>query len=212
MERLKAEYCRSVLATWHCVGTIEPIPLHAIPELRDLAQANLFLRLNKNSHSEIDVKTFRAAYAHHRVMDQLAFFKRQCEKAQAQGRLLRSLSWLFTIAAVFFSCLLLYMHIHYGLGIEKLSLIKRSFMVLLDVSPLACPALASYMRTCMAIEDVDRRIGQYRDLQAKMRLALVDLSFCGSWESLVRTVERTEKILLNELLEWYSVSRYAQSS
>ena len=85
-------------------------------------------------------------------------------------------------------------------------------MVLLDVSPLACPALASYMRTCMAIEDVDRRIGQYRDLQAKMRLALVDLSFCGSWESLVRTVERTEKILLNELLEWYSVSRYAQSS
>ena len=61
----------------------------------------------------------------------------------------------------------------------------------------------------MAVEDVDRRIGRFRDLQEKMRLALIDLSFCGSWESLCRSVGKTEKILFNEVLEWYSISRYS---
>jgi hypothetical protein len=164
----------------------------------------------------VDVRAFRAAYAHGRVMDQWEYFREEGAKAQAKAGPLRTRYWIYTIAAVAFSVILL------GLRFGSPTFNKDNFassprfmqvfVVLLDVSPLAFPALASFTLARLAIEDVDRRIGRFRDLQNKMRATLVDLSYCGSWDSLCRSVERTEKILFNEVLEWYSISRYSATN
>ena len=63
--------------------------------------------------------------------------------------------------------------------------------------------------TWIAIEDVYRRAGRFRDLQEKMRMTLIDLSLCGTWEGLRHSVMRTERILFNEVLEWHSIARYS---
>jgi len=212
-QRLAAEYCRSILATWHCRDLVEPVSFHEMPELRDLAQSALFLRLEKDRQALVDLKAFRSAYAHDRVMVQWSYFRDEADRAQAKAGPLRTRYWIYTVAAVVFSLTLL--ALRYGSpafaedNLSSSPWLVQAFMVLLDVSPLALPALASFTITRMALEDVDRRVGRFRDLQNKMRITLVDLSYCGSWESLCRSVERTEKILFNEVLEWYSISRYS---
>jgi len=212
-QRLTAEYCRSILATWHCRDFVEPVSFHEVPELRDLARSMLFLRLEKDRRALVDVRAFRAAYAHGRVMDQWNYFREEGAKAQAKAGPLRTRYWIYTVAAVAFSVIL--MGLRFGSpAFDKNNFasspwLMQAFMLLLDVSPLAFPALASFTLARLAIEDVDRRIGRFRDLQNKMRVTLVDLSYCGSWESLSRSVERTEKILFNEVLEWHSISRYS---
>jgi hypothetical protein len=211
--RLRAEYCRSILATWHCRNLVEPVTFHEVPELRDLSQSALLLRLEKDPKLEVDIKAFRADYAHHRVMTQWHYFRNEGDKAQAKAGPLRARYWAYTFAAVICSVIL------FVLRFGSSTFNRENFsgspwyvqvgMILLDVSPLAFPAMASFTLARMAIEDVDRRVGRFRDLQSKMHSTLVDLSFCGSWESLSHSVEKTEKILFNEVLEWYSISRYS---
>ncbi len=82
-------------------------------------------------------------------------------------------------------------------------------MAVVEVYPLIFPALASYVIARMGIDEIDRRLGRFADLKEKMRVAMIDLYYCGSWESLSQSVERTEKILFNEVREWYSISWFS---
>jgi hypothetical protein len=209
-QRRAAEYCRSILATWHCRDFIEPDSFHEVPQLMDLARYALFLRLEKDRQAPVDIKAFRAAYARNRVMDQWVYFRNEKEKAEAKVGPMRVQYLYFTLLAVAASAILFALQIGGSpLATERyVSLpgylqVFRGFM---EVAPLAFPALASFTLTRMAIAEVDRRIGRFHDLQEKMRLTLVDLSYCGSWESLSRSVERAEKLLFKEVLEWYSLS------
>jgi hypothetical protein len=212
-KRLMAEYCRSILATWHCREPIEPVSFYEVPELRELAQSALFLRLEENPREAVDLNAFRANYAHGRVMEQLCYFRGEADKAQAKSGPLRTRYWIYTVAAVVFSALVLGLQlVFHAFARDNFAAFPRweqALLVLLDVLPLVLPALASFTITRLAIEDVDRRIGRFRDLENKMRITLVELSYCGSWESLCRAVTRTERILFNEILEWYSISRYS---
>ena len=212
-QRLTAEYCRSILATWHCRDPVEPVSFHELPALRAVSQAALFLRLEKDRRAPVDIKDFRTAYAHDRVMDQWNYFRGQWESAKAMAGPIRFRYWTYTVFAVIFSVLLLvlrsFSHQFTTDNFEGSSLRTQAFVVFLDVFPLALPAAASFTIAHMAIKDVDRRIGRFQDLQNQMGSALIDLSLCGSWECLHRSVERTERILFNEVLEWHSISRYS---
>jgi hypothetical protein len=214
-ERLSAEYCRSILATWHCRDTIEPVSFQEVPELRELARSALFLRLDKSRTDSVDFKAFRSAYAHDRVLGQLKYFQGEGDRAVAKAGPIRTRYWIYTLAAVAFSLLLLGLRFwSKAFSSDAVAASPYSIKIvtiILDVLPLALPALASFTLARLAIEDVDRRIGRFRDLQNKMRLTLIDLSYCTSWESLCRSVERTERILFNEVLEWYSIARYSSA-
>jgi hypothetical protein len=211
--RREAEYCRSILATWHCRDFIEPGSFDELPELRDLARSALFLRLEKDPRAAVDIKDFRTAYAHDRVMGQLKYFRREGDRAEAKAGPLRLGYLYFTLIA--FACSVILLALRFGSNpfvTENFASSSRSvqvLMVLIDASPLAFPAMASFTLTWIAIEDVYRRAGRFRDLQEKMRMTLIDLSLCGTWEGLRHSVMRTERILFNEVLEWHSIARYS---
>jgi hypothetical protein len=200
-KRRMAEYCRSLLATWHCRDFIEPDSFHEVSELKELSQSVQFLHLQK---APVEIKDFRTAYTHERVMDQWKYFRREANMAEAKVRPLRSVYLVITI-------ILLVCTLFRFLLFSKIPLFREDsfIVVLLDLSPVALPALASFALAWMAIEDLDRRAGRFRALQEKMRLTLVDLSLCGTWEGLRHSVERTERILFHEVQEWYNVSRYS---
>jgi hypothetical protein len=214
-ERLKAEYCRSVLATWYCAKPVDPIPVHAVPELRDLSQAVRFLRTGTRVDPTVGLDQFRADYAAGRVMHQLKYFEGEVKKAVALAKPLRTRYWVYTISAFASAGLALVVHAFHDRLTAGLSLFPRwsgvLYHLLLDIAPLVLPAMASFTLAKMAIQDVERRLGRYHELQKSMHMALIDLSFCRSWTSLQKTVEQTEKILLNEVLEWYSVSKYSKN-
>jgi hypothetical protein len=208
--RREAEYGRSILATWHCLTFIEPDSFHEVPELMNLARSALFLRLEKSREAVVDLASFRAAYARERVLDQWKYFQNEGDKAEAKVGPLRVEYLLFTLLAFAASAILLALQIgNSPLVAEKaipMSLFNDAFRHFLEIAPLAFPALASFTITRLAIDEVDRRLGRFRDLQEKMRLALVDLSYCNSWDSISRCVEKTEKLLFKEVLEWYSMA------
>ena len=209
--RLAAEYCRSMLATWHCRDFIEPASFQEVEELKGLAQATLFLRLEKGRGEPIDIQNFRTAYAHNRVMTQLNYFRREWDKAKKKAEPLRTRYRFYTYSAVVFSGLL-FLHRLVEVRFNWFDFwpeLRQAGMVLLEVYPLLFPALATFTITRMAIDEVDRRLGRFEDLKEKMRVTLIDLYYCGSWESLSRSVQRTEKILFNEVREWFSISWYS---
>ena len=216
-QRLAAEYCRSILATWHCRHFIDPISFQEEEDLKGLAQAALFLRLEKNPAEEPRIEEFRTAYAHNRVMEQLRYFRREWEKANQKAKPLRDRYRYYTYSAVFFSFfiviyrLVIFIHGEFTFTSESWLQFKEACMTVLEVYPLLFPALASYMIARMGIDEIDRRLGRFADLKEKMRVALIDLYYCSSWESLSLSVERTEKILFNEVREWYSVSWFSSS-
>ena len=212
-ERLIAEYCRSLLATWHCRDFIEPISHHAFPEVRELARSALYLRLGRAPEEQIDYRTFRAFYARKRVFHQHEYFRDQADQAQTQAGPIRQRYRAYTLGALGISLLLFFIHLvfkDYGTNhYEHLSAYFRICIFLFDLMPLVLPAMAAFALTRMAVREYDRRVGRYRDLQHKMHMAMVDLSFCGSWASLSRTVERTERILFHEVQEWYSIGKFS---
>jgi hypothetical protein len=209
-QRRTAEYARSILATWHGRDFIEPDSFHEVTELKELARYALFLHLEKDPQNLVDIGAFRVAYARDRVMGQWEYFRSEGDKAEAKAGPLRVQYLYFTLIAFATSTILLALQ----MGNSPLSmdrngnipgylLVFRGFM---EVAPLLFPALASFTLTRMAIDEVDRRIGRFRDLQDKLHLTLIDLTYCGSWESLSHSVEKTEKLLFKEVLEWYSMS------
>jgi len=212
-QRLIAEYCRSLLATWHCRDFIEPVSQYNLPEIRDLARSALFLRLGRDPKTEVDVKAFRAYYARHRVLHQYSYFQGQVEKAEAEAGPLRQRHKAYTLGALIVGLLLFFIRLflpdYSTNAYASMPLYFRLSIMCFDMMPMVLPAMAAFVLTRLSVREVDRRIGRYRDLQQKMHTVLVDLSFCNSWESLSRTVENTEKILFHEVLEWYSIGKYS---
>jgi hypothetical protein len=208
-QRRAAEYCRSVLATWHCYYSIEPDSFHEVHQLMALARSALFLRL-EYKRDDVTVQAFRVAYAHNRVMDQLKYFRQEAKKAKAWMFPLRVAYLSFTLLAFATSAMLINLQTGNStlfLDYDHLTPGWKFFRYCLEVSPLTFPALASFTITWMAINEVDRRLGRFHDLQEQMRLALIDLTYCTSWEGIRVSVEKTEKLLFKEVLEWYSMAQ-----
>jgi hypothetical protein len=212
-QRLIAEYCRSILATWHCRDFIEPISQHAFPEIRELARAALFLRLGRDPDEQIDAKSFRAFYARKRVLHQYNYFTDQVEKAEAEVAPLRERYRAYTLGAFILGIILFFIHLLLpDYSSDTYAWMPTYFRInifIFDMLPMVLPAMAAFVLTRIAVRELDRRIGRYKDLQQKMHTALVDLSFCGSWTSLSKTVDRTEKILFHEVMEWYSIGKFS---
>ncbi len=70
--------------------------------------------------------------------------------------------------------------------------------------PIVAPILASWVLAWQAIESVSRKKIRFAEMKRLMQQALIDLIHCHSWEAVHHVVKRTEKVLLNEVLEWYS--------
>jgi hypothetical protein len=72
------------------------------------------------------------------------------------------------------------------------------------------PAFASWILAWDAIETLGRRKARYREMQEDLHRALADLVQADTWEAVGDVVDRTEKMLLSEVLEWYCFIKYSK--
>jgi hypothetical protein len=77
------------------------------------------------------------------------------------------------------------------------------------IIPIAAPALASWIVALQAIEAVSRKKARFLEMERLMHQALIDLVHCRSWESVHVVVQRAERQLLGEVLEWQSFVKYS---
>jgi hypothetical protein len=204
--RLKAEVCRSALATWRSPRMIGLASAEQISELRGLVQSIRYFRALDRPEKEPALQEFKADYGVNRLLHQWKYFHQHATRAQRISArfgpayiTLVALSLLTSSGAVIYQSVL-------GFPLVPGTMVNFFF----EFIPAIGPALASWVMAFQAIESVGRRQARFREMEHWMRQAMEDLKRCHTWKAAYELVEWAEKLLLNEVTEWYVVSKYGK--
>lgn len=71
--------------------------------------------------------------------------------------------------------------------------------------------MAASLISLISINDLQRRVARYREMRAMHEDSSKQVSYCQTWNSLERVVLKTERTLLQEVLEWHSITSFSES-
>ncbi len=77
--------------------------------------------------------------------------------------------------------------------------------------PIALPALAAAAISIISINDLQRRVARYREMRNPLEASRAQVASCQTWNSLEHVVLRTERALLQEVIEWHSIRSFGES-
>jgi hypothetical protein len=203
--RLAAEFCRSLLATW---GLPRASPLFEdldLPEIRGLSRSLHILHSRSSNTQPVSIDEFKEIYVGTRVDDQLAYFRRQEARALPMFNRLKLGFWIATILALV--CTLAYAVCH-SAHVEVQTWIRDTVFYFL---PISLPIIAAALISLISINDLQRRVARYREMQLMLEESRKRVVFCQTWNSLERVVLKTERALLQEVVEWHSLTSFAES-
>ncbi|HEY6925852.1 MAG TPA: hypothetical protein VI653_20395 [Steroidobacteraceae bacterium] len=203
--RLAAEFCRSALATW---GLPRAAPLFQdlhLPVIRGLTRSLHILHTRSHAAQPVSMADFKRIYIAQRIDDQLGYYQRQEERALPLFVRLRAGFWIATILALL--CTLAYALSH-SLDLEAPRWMTESVFYFL---PIVLPVIAAAFISMISINDLQRRVSRYREMKLMLADSRKQVAFCQTWNSLERIVLRTERALLQEVLEWHSITSFGES-
>jgi len=203
--RLAAEFCRSALATW---GLPRAAPLFqdlGLPGVRGLARTLHVLHGRSSAVRPVAMDEFRRIYLEKRIDDQLAYYQRQEGRALPLFGRLKLGFWIATLLAL--ACTAAYAVAH-TLHIEVPEWTVTTVFYFL---PITLPVVAASLISLISINDLQRRVARYREMQAMLQDSRKQVTYCQTWNSLERIVLKTERALLQEVLEWHSITSFAES-
>lgn len=204
--RLAAEFCRSALATW---GLPRAAPLFAeldLPGLRQLTRSLQVLHRRTVGVQPVAMGDFKQHYLTTRIDDQLHYYTRKHAQAAPLLRRLRTGFWIATVLAILATAMYSVDHTWepFGLGGHNEELIYYFL-------PIALPVVAAALMSLVSINDLHRRLARYREMEELLRTARKQIAYSQTWSSLERIVQRTERALLQEVLEWHSITSFSES-
>jgi membrane protein implicated in regulation of membrane protease activity len=145
---------------------------------------------------------FRQAYLTNRVDDQLAYYRRHLNWALPLLRRLRLGFWIATVLAIL--CTAAYA-LHLGElphGAEEL---------LYYFLPISLPVVAAAFISLVSVYDLQRRVARYRETEHLLESSRSQIAFSQTWTSLERIAQKTERALLQEVLEWHAITSFSES-
>jgi len=197
--RIAAEMCRSALATWILPDPEISFPKTRVPGFEQLQRTIRLERLADHTPRPTLEQT-RDIYLAQRVRDQAAYFSRQLARAAPRHRVMKTTASTCTIAAIALGLLVL------ALGL--LDFHGAAFYVVKGLS-LSLPLCNAALLSFVAAHDLGRRVSRYDEMTRTLETLAVRMSHVRSWASLERVATETETALIQEALEWHSVSRFA---
>jgi hypothetical protein len=203
--RLAAEFCRSALATW---GLPQAAPLFQdlnVSVVRGLTRSLHILHIRASVTTPISMNEFKNKYIARRLDDQLAYYERQLARALPLFTRLKLGFWITTILALV--CTFAYA-VTGTMNIESTEWIRSSVFHFL---PITLPVVAAAFISLISINDLQRRVARYREMNIMLNDSRNQVTFCRTWNSLERVVLRTERALLQEVLEWHSITSFSES-
>jgi hypothetical protein len=203
--RLAAEFCRSALATWGLPRATNLLQDLDLPVVHHLARSLRILHSRAASTSPVPIEDFQRIYREKRIEDQLAYYRKQEQRALPLLHRLRQAFWIATVLAM--ACVASYaitlsLHLHAPGWLEDLVF---SFL------PVSLPVAAAATISIISINDLQRRVARYRDMQATLAASRAQIIYCSTWNSLEKVVLRTERALLQEVIEWHSLASFSES-
>jgi hypothetical protein len=203
--RLAAEFCRSALATWGLPRTAPLFQELDLPGVRGLARSLHVLHSRSSAVQQIPIDEFKRIYLEKRIDDQFAYYKRQEGRALPLFVRLKMGFWIATILALI--CTAAYAIAH-TMGTEVPEWTRSTFFYFL---PIALPVVAASFISLISINDLQRRVARYREMCSMLEASRKQITFCQTWNSLERLVLKTERALLQEVLEWHSITSFSES-
>ncbi len=203
--RLAAEFCRSALATW---GLRRSTPLFEdidLPHMRGLARTLLVMHSRATSAQPVSLATFKALYLEKRIDDQAAYYRKQEARALPMFKRLRIGFWVATVIAI--ACTFAYAVAHTVHAEVPEWLTQTAFYFL----PISLPVIAASFISLVSINDLQRRVARYREMQLMLADTRKRLLFCETWNSVERVVLKTERAFRQEMLEWHSITSFSES-
>jgi hypothetical protein len=200
--RLAAEITRSALATW---GLPRAAPLFEdldLAEFRQLTRTLHILHRRAAAAQPVPMAAFKQSYLAHRVDDQLAYYRHRLDRALPLLKRLRLGFWIATVLAIL--CTTAYA-LHLGElrhGTEEL---------LYYFLPISLPVVAAAFISLISVYDLQRRVARYRETEHLLESSRSQIAFSQTWTSLERVVQKTERALLQEVLEWHAITSFAES-
>jgi hypothetical protein len=203
--RLAAEFCRSALATWGLPRATNLLQDLDLPVVHHLARSLRILHGRAAAVHPVPIAEFQRIYREQRIEDQLKYYRRQEQHALPLLNRLRHVFWLATVMAmvcVTIYALTLSAHVHVPDWLQA---------TVFDFLPICLPVAAAATISVISINDLQRRVARYRDMQRTLEASRAQISYCSTWNSLERVVLRTERALLQEVIEWHSLASFSES-
>jgi hypothetical protein len=200
--RLAAEIARSALATW---GLPRKAPLFQeldVPEFRPLMRTLHVLHIRSSAVQPVPMEDFKQNYLTKRVDDQLSYYRRRLARALPQLVRLRAGFWASTVLALVCTAA-------YALNLVHLP--ERGEQLLYYFLPISLPVVAAATISLISVHDLHRRVARYREMEHVLESSRKQIAFCRTWNSLERIVQRTEGTLILEVMEWHSITSFAES-
>ena len=203
--RLAAEFCRSAIATW---GLPRAAPLFQdlnLPVVHGLTRSLHILHSRSTVSDPMTMADFKLNYIAQRIDDQIAYYDRQEGRALPQFSRLKAGFWITTMLAIvstFFFAMSGTLHF------EPAEWVVSSIFHFL---PTTLPVVAAAFISLISINDLQRRVARYREMKFMLMDSRKQVKFCETWNSLERVVLKTERALLQEVLEWHSITSFSES-
>jgi hypothetical protein len=203
--RLAAEFCRSALATW---GLPRATPLFEdvhLSHVRGLTRTLHVLHSRSATAQSVSMEEFKRLYLEKRIGDQLAYYRKQEERALPLFGRLRRGFWVATLVALL--CTLAYAIAHTG-HLHVPDWVTNTVFYFL---PISLPVVAASFISLVSINDLQRRVARYREMHLMLEDSRRRIEFCQTWNSLERVVFKTERALRQEMMEWHSITSFTES-
>jgi SMODS and SLOG-associating 2TM effector domain 1 len=203
--RLATEFCRSAIATW---GLPRAAPLFQdlnLPVVRGLTRSLHILHSRSTVANPMSITDFKQNYIRQRIDDQITYYQKQEGRALPQFKRFKVGFWVTTLLAI--ACTLSYAVAqtwHY----EIAGWLAASVFYF---SPIILPVVAAAFISLISINDLQRRVARYREMKFMLMDSRNQVKFAETWNSLERVVLKTERALLQEVLEWHSIMSFSES-
>jgi len=203
--RLAAEFCRSALATWGLPRAAPLLQDFDLTGARGLTRALYILHTRSSAARLVPIEEFKQIYLAKRIDDQLDYYDRQVNRAYP---LYRRLAAAFSITTVLALASTAFYAVSKTLHLDMPAWISGTTYFFL---PIALPAVAAAAISIISINDLQRRVARYREMQDLLRSSRAQVISCRTWNSLERVVLKTERALLQEVIEWHSIRSFGAS-
>lgn len=204
--RLAAEVGRSSLLTWGLPRAAALFEDLDFPEIRQLTRTLQIQHRRAIVAHPVPMAEFKAAYLQHRIDDQLSYYRRKLGESVPQLTRLRAGFVVANILAIV--CTAAYAidhtwHFHW--------LTQGGESLVYYFLPISLPVIAAALMSLISINDLHRRVARYHEMQHVLESARKQISFSQTWNSLERIVRRTERALLQEVIEWHTLTSHIES-
>ena len=204
--RLAAEIGRAALAAWGMPRNTALFVDLELPQIRQLVRSLHRLHQRSAPERRVNLDTFRQHYRTTRVDDQLAYYRRRLLQAEPQLRRLRRGFSISTVLAILFTA---WYAVHDTFAIQPAGFLVEAigFYFL----PIVLPVVAAAFISLVSINDLHRRVARYREMCHLLEATHKQIIVTQTWHSLEHLVRRTERILLQEVLEWHTLMSHLES-